>query len=223
MKLTRFSILGLALCGVAAADVPKKVPETRYASLWMNSPFTSKPPPPESAPESNPLEDYALLGVSPIGEGRFRVTVISKKSPEERIYVESDKENKQNLKILNINKKPGDPLGTTVKMSSGSKTGTLEFDEKLLTLAPPAAATRQPNQPGQPGMAVQPGQPVVNPGQPGQPVQAGQQQTQVQPGQAPARQPRARVVPPPTAQPATSGQGNQHNNGGRDRDRRRPN
>ena len=32
----------------AAADLPKKAPITKYTGLWTNSPFTSKPPPPEA-------------------------------------------------------------------------------------------------------------------------------------------------------------------------------
>lgn len=199
------------------ADVPKKVPETRYSSLWMNSPFTSKPPPAESAPVANPLEDYALIGVSPIGEAKFRVTVINKKSPEERIYVETGKENGEGFAIKSVNKKKGDPLSTTVVMTSGNKTGTLKFDEKLLTLAAAPAAPVPGHQPGQPGQPGNPNQPQVQPipGQPaGQPAGANGANT--------IRQPRARVVPPPTAQPANNATQGGQRPGNSGRDRRRP-
>ncbi len=215
MKTPYFSCILLAACGVATADVPKKIPETRYSSLWMNSPFTTKPPPAEAAAVANPLEDYALIGVSPIGEGKFRVTVISKKSPETRIYVETGKENEEGFAIKSVNKKKGDPLSTTVVMASGNKTGTLKFDEKLLTLAAPQAPA-QNQQPGQPGQPVNPNQPQVQPA-PGQPQP-------VAGGNVAARQPRARVVPPPTAQPANNGAGQatQGQRGNSGRDRRRP-
>ena len=174
--------LCLALAGLAAADVPKKAPFTRYTSLYTNSPFTSKPPPAEAGPENNPLDDYALIGVSSIGlksngDSIYRVTLINKKKPEDRITVDSDNP-KSDFKILGVTRKSGDPLGTVVAMSSGSMKGTVAFDEKLLTLAAPKAAA-----------------PVPNPAQPGQ-------QPQVQPDGQPIaqRQPRPRVVPPPTAQ-----------------------
>lgn len=154
----------LALAGWAVADVPKKAPKTKYTGLWTNSPFTSKPPPPEDAPEANPLEDFALLGVSPI-EGGYRVTVIKKKEPETRIYLKStDSQPKEGLKVLGVTRKAGDPLGTVVRMSSGLKTGNVGYDEKLLTLAQ-APAQKPAAQPGQPGQPVaQPG--VPTPGQP---------------------------------------------------------
>ncbi len=188
--VSRLLLLGLALTGWALADLPKKAPIARYTGLWLNSPFTSKPPPPDSGPVANPLEDYALAGVSPIGTG-YRVTLLNKKKIEERVTVDSENP-KNGFKILEVIRKPGDPLGTIVRMSSGALTGTISFDEKLLVLVTAAKASPKP----QPGAA---------------PVQAGQAP---QPGQAPQRQPRPRVVPPsgqpqpiiqPPTQPATSG------------------
>lgn len=130
--------------------------------------------------EGNPLEDYALIGVSPIAGG-YRVSLINKKNPEERLLVDTDNPAAK-FKILNVTRKPGDPLGTVVRLSTGTVTGTVTYDDKLLTLvAAPAkaAAPGQPPQPGQPPGA-QPPQPQPNPGQ---------------------RQPRPRVVPPPTPVP----------------------
>lgn len=173
--LTGFALL----TAWAAAELPQKPPLNRYTRLWSDSPFTSKPPPTEQGPQVNPLDDYALIGVSPIGTNSYRVTLINKKQPDDRITVDSNSI-RSDFKILGVTRKQGDPLGTVVRMSSGSMIGTVTFDEKLLTLAPPAApAAPQAN--GQPPMPVQ-----VQPGQPGQP----------QP--QPQRQPRPRVVPPPT-------------------------
>jgi hypothetical protein len=166
-------LLAPALVGWAAADLPKKAPLAKYSGLWVNSPFTSKPPPPTQGPEANPLEDYALAGVSPISSG-YRVTLLNKKKPDERITVDSDKPS-GGFKILAVTRKPGEPLGTVVRMSSGSVTGSVAFDEKLLTLTPPPAANPAP-QAAPPGVQPQPPQ---------------------QPGQPPQRQPRPRVVPPP--------------------------
>lgn len=179
----------LALLGVAAADLPKKAPITKYSGLWTNSPFTSKPPPPEAGPENNPLDDYALIGVSSLGVKNYLVTLINKKKPDEpRIYVETNRDSK-GFKILKVTRKQGDPLGTVVLMQSGTMTGTVSYDQKLLTLAA-AAPKAAPQQGG--GVPAQLG------GVPPVPIP----QPQVQGGAQ--RQPRPRVVPPPT--PAAGGQ-----------------
>ncbi|MES2658290.1 MAG: hypothetical protein V4689_06710 [Verrucomicrobiota bacterium] len=202
MKTPVITLLFLALAGIVSADVPKKGSLNSYSKLWNDSPFTTKPVvgPGESA--VNPLDDYALIGVSPIGAGKYRVTLINKKKPDDRIMVYSDSTT-SDFKILGVTKKAGDPLGTVVSMSSGKQTGTVRFDEKLLTLAPPPAAAKPATQPGQPNPQVQPGQPGQPPIQPGDPRQR-------QP------QPRPRVVPPPTpqagqpqAQPVQQQQNNQ--------------
>lgn len=179
----RIILITLAIAGWAAAAKPARPGLTKYSGLWSNSPFTSKPLPPPPGEEADPLEDYALLGVSPIGSG-YRVTLIHKKKPEERVTVDSDKPS-GDFKINSVVRKAGDPLGTVVRMTSGSRTGTVGFDEKLLILAAPPAAKPQPGAvPGQPG-------------QPGLPPQ-------LQPGQVPPRQPRPRVVPPPVPTPAAA-------------------
>lgn len=201
MKSTsRILLFALALTGWAVADLPKKAPISKYTRLWTESPFTSKPPPPEAAgPEADPLEDYALLGVSPV-TGGYRVTMMNKKDPAKRLIVESDRPT-EGFKILTVTRKPGDPLGTVVRMSSGSVSGNVSFDPQLLTIAaPPAAAGPKPvQQPMLPGVAHGAGQGA------GQGVTHGA--APVQPGQVPPRQPRPRVVPPaaPT-QPALPAQ-----------------
>ncbi len=204
MKSTpRILLVALALTGWAVADLPKKAPISKYTRLWTESPFTSKPVVAPAGPVADPLEDYSLAGVSPV-TGGYRVTLLNKKNPTERLIVESDRPT-GGFKILAVTRKPGDPLGTVVRMSSGSVTGNVAFDPQLLTLAPPPAPTGGPK-PGQPNLpGVVPGTaPGVNHGAApvGQPGQAGQ------PGQVPPRQPRPRVVPPaitPT-QPVRPGQ-----------------
>jgi hypothetical protein len=186
-SVPRILLLAFALTGWAVADLPKKAPNAKYTRLWIDSPFTSKPPPPETGPVTGPFEDYSLAGVSPV-TGGYRVTLLNKKKPEERIIVESDRPN-EGFKVLGVIRKEGDPLGTVVRMSSSAGIGTVSFDTKLLALAtapPPKANPQLP--------------PGVNAGIPGQPLQPGQI---VQPGQQPGqplnRQPRPRVVPPPVS------------------------
>lgn len=179
-------LLLLALAGaVSAANLPIKPPAERYRTLWTNSPFTAKPPPPVDGPVENPLDDYSLIGVSSIGGNGHRVTLINKKKPEERITVDSDNP-KASFKILGVTRKPGDPLGTVVSMQSGTMKGTVGFDGKLLTLVA-AAPPKAPNPQLPPGAVP----PNPNPNIP--------QNPNLPPG---ARLPRPRVVPPPTPQAA---------------------
>ena len=163
-----------ALTAVLHAGVPQKLPLSNYSRLWTNSPFTSKPPTFGSGPIANPLDDYALLGVSPIGKGH-RVTLINKKQPDQRITVETGKTSADGFSIIKVNRKAGQPLETTVEMASGSMQGTVSFDEKLLTIAAPPPVAPAAQAPGQAPPQIQ--------------------------GQAPAQatpvQPRPRVVPPP--------------------------
>ena len=187
MNTRAILLASLALTGTTMAEMPRKAPLTTYARLWTDSPFTTKPKQEGPVEGPNILDDYALLGIAPISEG-YRVTIMNKKNPEERVFVESGK-TVDGFKIVEVIRKAGDPLGTVVRMMSGSVTGTVAFDEKLLTIktaAPAAPAGARPSQPLQPGQQVQPGQPQPVPGQPGA-----------------APQIRPRVVPPPTTGAAT--------------------
>lgn len=174
----------------AQEELPRKAPEGKYAGLWNNSPFTSRPaiePPAPAEPPPNPLEDYALVGIYPV-TGGSRVTLINRNDPEERITIDSSQpEKNKDFRIIDINRSRGRPLDTTVTLASGNITGTIAFEQELLTLRPPPAAAPQQAQ------AQRGSQPV-----PGQQPQANPNR----------RQPRPRVVPPPAAP-----QGNQGNQG----------
>lgn len=173
MRLFLIPFLLLAVTGWSLAEVPKKRPKSAYAGLWTNSPFTTKPPPAAAAPVANPLEDYALSGVAPI-PGGYRVTLLNKKNPEQRIVLPED----PNFRIVAVNYQTGSPLGTTVRLVTGGKEGVVAFDEKLLTLkAAPVAPQQQPA--GAP------------PGVPGAPPVVPQN-----PNGSAARQPRPRTVTP---------------------------
>lgn len=178
-------------CGAAFADVPKKQPLTKYSKLWNDSPFTSKPVINNNALEVNPFEDYTLVGVSSI-EGGYRVTLLNKKKPDERVFLESAGTNPEGFKILGVEKKPGDPLGTTVRIGKGSQTGLVAFDSKLLALK--AVPQNRGPKPGRNNInGILQNNPNAQP-IPGQaPVQDGGNSP------IPQRQPRPRIVPPPGA------------------------
>ncbi len=178
-------LLLLACISASFADVPRKAAPSRYSRLWSDSPFTAKPPVEGPVAPVNPLEDYTLLGVTSIGPSEYRVTIVDKKAADaQRVYVESNKSNPQNMQILSVTHKTGDPLSTTVKMSTGSMTGTVTFDQQHLVLAkgapPVQSGNPNPNQ-------IQP--PPIQPGGIPQPGNL--------PNGATPRQPRPRVIPPP--------------------------
>jgi hypothetical protein len=184
----------LLLPAVAFAGAPQKKNVTSYSPLWTNSPFTSKPPPPDRGPELSAFDDWALGGVSEI-EGGYMVTLLHKKNAGENQIIRPSgtiSTAKDGMKYL----KPGDPgsfkvervdfgksswKDTSVQLSSGGRTGAVKFDEKLIAPAASAAPgqNRPPGQPGQPplpGIQNPPG--VITPQQPG------------------VRPPRQRVLPP---------------------------
>lgn len=159
MRHSRFTAALILSASFAQAAPPNPVALGRYSGLWNNSPFTTKPIV-EGPVESNPFEDYALGGVTPLDGGDYLVTLFNKKKPEERIRIPG---NTLGLKVKEVH--PGSkPLSTTVMITNGVKSGLVEFDKTLVPKAP-VAAKQQPGQPGQPnGQPVQPGQ--ANNGQP---------------------------------------------------------
>lgn len=182
----------------AAAKIPEKAPAVKYTGLYTNSPFTSKPDAPVAAPTANPLEDYTLAGIAPV-PGGYRITIINKKNPEIKEVIEPD--GSSQFKVVSVNRNPGKTLGTTVvlssTLSSGSIQGTVAFEPELITLKA-APATPEPQQ-GQlpPGIT---------------PAMAGQQAAP--PNAEAVRQPRPRIVPPPTTGAKQPGDNKKQQSGG---------
>ncbi len=182
---------------LAFAGAPVKKPETSYSHLSTNSPFTSKPLPPEQVAGPAPLDDWALGGVSEV-EGGHMVTIFHKKNAGETQIIRPSgtlAKMKDGMKWMN----PGEAgsykverveygkeswKDTVVYLTSGSGgSDKVAFDDKLLV----PAASAAPAQTRPPG----PGQPPVQLQQPGVIV----------PGQGGIRPPRQRVVVPPAPTP----------------------
>lgn len=127
-------LLTTGMLAADTADVPKKAPLMRYSGLWTDSPFTTKPPPPQALAEVNPFDGYVLGGVSPI-HGGYRVTLLNRKKPDERVTVDSG-QTTGDFRIVSVTPKPGEPLGTVVRISTpnGDKKGDVIFDPALLIL-----------------------------------------------------------------------------------------
>jgi hypothetical protein len=208
MRPSKFIAALILATSFAHAAPPNPVALGRYAGLWNNSPFTTKPIV-EGPIDVNPFEDYALGGVTPVDGGDYLVTLFNKKKPEERIRIPG---NTLGLKVKEVH--PGTkPLSTTVMITNGVKSGLVGFDDKLLAIKAPVAAKQQPGQPN--GQPVQPGQanngqPVPQPqiqppnlnnpnagARPGLPVAPGSTNGQNGVNTRPSR-PRVVPVPPPT-------------------------
>ena len=173
--MKRTSALFLCLLAVASADVPKKVPYTQYIRLWTDSPFTSKPIAGSMEPTKSPLDDYALGGVTQV-TGGYSVILLDKKKPDDRIRVEPG--SNPDYRVVEVIRKEGVPLGTTVRVSYRRAEKTLAFDEKILAIK--AAAPPKPMNPN-----ARPNHPQMPTPQP---VPGGIPN--------PVRTPRPRVVPP---------------------------
>lgn len=186
--MKRLSILVLSsvvFSSMANAAIPRKEPLVKYTGLWTNSPFTSKPPPPPPGETVNPLDDFTLTGIAPV-PGGYRITIISKKNPELKKVIEPGTPGE--FTVVSVNRNPDKYLGTTVVLSTGAIQGTVSFEEEMLTLkAPPA-----PQQPQQGNNNLPPGitPAQANPQPNGNPSQQDANTAQ--------RQPRPRIVPPPT-------------------------
>lgn len=141
MKTTLF--LFVALCGIAAADAPNQPVMTRYSQLWLNSPFTAKPP--ETAPvqANNPLNDFALGGVSKVRDGYYAI-LINKKQPELREVIVPGA--RSDFQVLKVNWSKDNWRDTTVVVRNGNDTATLGFEESLLVVQAPQAAPPQQQQ-----------------------------------------------------------------------------
>ncbi|MFD0894787.1 hypothetical protein KBB96_04780 [Luteolibacter ambystomatis] len=167
MKTSRLSIFLMSLLCVPtvfAAGPVEKRSDTYYSRLWTNSPFTTKPPPPDQGPIHDPFEDYALSAVMPLPRGGYMVVIQNKKKPDDRVTILPDQPS--DFKVMEVKTGDGKPRSTTVKLSSGSKTGTVSFDEKLLVIR--QVAPKNPGAPGGPGNPNNPGG-VAVPGAPGAP------------------------------------------------------
>lgn len=192
MKRFLIPLILLSIGLPAFSEIPRKMPYTKYRSLWDDSPFTTKPII-ESAPvEENVFEDYALAGVAPI-KGGYQVTLIDRKDPGKRTYINSDDERPPHgFKIESVERDNDDFKGTVVHLRSGSRRGTVSYDEKLLTLVKPPAPKATSRQ-----QTSSKGRPKTMPGQvPG--MKNGKSTGKT--NRVSPRAPRSRVIGPPVNQ-----------------------
>ncbi len=177
------SILALVIASGAfvSADAPRQLPVIRYAPLWNDSPFTSKPPPQVAPEETNPFEGYSLGGVSKLADGYF-VVLINAKDPNENVLIRPGY--KSDWEIVEVDWSNTNWRETKVKLNKGGTVGTIGFDTANLTIKPPVAAA-QPAQNNQQG------------GRGNRNSQGAGNQQQGQDNNQQRQRPRRRVIPPP--------------------------
>jgi hypothetical protein len=173
------------------AAPPVKPAKSRYTPLWSNSPFTAKPiiNAPSGPPPVNPMDDYALGGVTQFPDGYF-VILINKKDPTEKITVQPGVHSE--FKVLSVNmgvdsiSEDGKMIneGASVKLANGSMQGEVKYDDKIMAMKGASANPAQPN------VNVQGNRAILTPGgiPPGIPT----------PNNGGIRPGRMRTIPPPT-------------------------
>lgn len=172
MKTTILISLWLALTAVLSADAPNQPVLTRYTKLWTDSPFTTKPEAETGIPEENPLEDYALGGITKLADGYFAI-LINKKDPTKNETIVPG--SPSDFQIVDVKWDRDKWKETVVTVRHGSNTGVVRFEDKLITVK-----TATPKKPQKPG-----GRPAI-PQRPGSP----------HPTNSGGRKPRPRVVVP---------------------------
>ncbi len=127
-----------------------------------------------------------LTGIAPV-QGGYRITIENKKNTEQKKVIEPGGSGE--FKVVSVKYDPDILLDSTVILSHGSIQGTVGFEPELISLkaAPAVAVNAQVNANLPPGVNVPP-----VPGANGQP----QVNTNTDPNAQ--RQPRPRIVPPPT-------------------------
>ncbi len=197
MKTLPLLLIAAFACLPIHANTPRKEPLVKYTGLWTNSPFTAKPPIVGPGAAEDPFADFTLTGIAPV-PGGHRITIVSKKNPEIKKVIEPG--GSSEFQVVSVNRNPEKALGTTVVLSSGSIQGTVTFEPELITLvAAPAAPVAEEGTDEQQEAQTPPNQ---NPG-----AATGQ------------REPRPRIVPPPTP-PANQQKQNQPSGDRRDSRRR---
>ncbi len=127
---------------VLLASIPCKRNLSEYSKLWTDSPFTINSNIKAEVKKESYFDKYALVGISPTHLG-YRVTVIDKQSPMQRIILESHKNN-QIFQISSVDYIKNKPLEATVTLTHLSERGVLKFDSHSKPKPLPSPQNIQP-------------------------------------------------------------------------------
>jgi hypothetical protein len=131
----------LWLAGVATAEPPRKPTVFQFNALIERSPFTIRPTSSGSTP-SSPLEREWMLGsIRPNGEG-WSVTLINKKNRKDRVRLIPGFA-AGGFQLLDVKQDPQSAENSRVRVSKGSQTAWIGYDESLIKVRPPAKSKVQ--------------------------------------------------------------------------------
>ncbi|MBK1827393.1 hypothetical protein [Haloferula rosea] len=133
-------LLITAMVGTATGEPPKQLMLGRYKPLWEDSPFTSKPIVTGPAPVANPLEDYSLGGITKLADGYFAI-LFNKKDPKIKEVVSPGSSSEFSIVKVDWAENWKE---TVVTLRKGSTTGTVTFEDKLITIKAPVAQKKAP-------------------------------------------------------------------------------
>ncbi|MEP4079499.1 hypothetical protein [Haloferula sp.] len=121
--------LWMALTAIVSAGAPVQPTLTRYSKLWVNSVFTT--PAEIVNNEVNPLEDYALGGISKLEDGYYAI-LLNRKKPDDKVVIYPGE--KGDFEVVDVKWPTGSWRDAVVTVRNGKNSGTVEFEDKLLTV-----------------------------------------------------------------------------------------
>lgn len=120
--------------GQTADFFPEAYRLDRHEPTWSASPFSREvlpPPPPEMKQGPDPWKDWKLATIDRFG-GKYTVGLVDKKNKFHLMKL--DEENEDGIKITKVESN-GRLSDTVIHLASGTRTGTLDFDSKRLSVA----------------------------------------------------------------------------------------
>lgn len=138
MKPVLCFLLFAASAAVLTADVPNQPVLTRYTSLWTDSLFTAKPPPPEGpARQDNPLDEYALGGAGKLHDGYY-VVLFNKKDPSQKEVIRPGGDS--DFEVVSMKWSDTNWKDTVATIKSGQFQAEIGFDDEVLSAKAAASA-----------------------------------------------------------------------------------
>lgn len=138
--------LGLGICPSVLAEAPRQLPLNRYARLWTDSRFTTKPVVISPGIGPGPLDEWALGGISEVNDG-FLLILFNRTNPQEKRIIQPG--NSGGFEIRQVRRVPNNYLATEVELSYKNQTGWVRYEESMLALKPAPVQRPQGRQEGQ--------------------------------------------------------------------------
>lgn len=139
MKLLNSLLLSVITAGVVFADPPKTHSASRYRELYLSSPMTDPPLPPEKeeGPPSD-LPDWVLVGLTKYVD-KTEIEIMNKKD-RSRVKIPSVEASEMGFRVKSVVQDRNYLDDSVVILQKGKDTGEVRFDPKFLVLKKVAGA-----------------------------------------------------------------------------------